>query len=140
VLVRLQQVIFSNTVFGYLCSWQWLVHTRWGRLRSQRSEWRTCAVCEDGSSRSLWRNDFLNTSKLLACLTYAYTRHVLAQLHVFFLPWAHGLQSGLRKTRFYCCFFLKETGFCYFFKKNEKSPFWIVFIASCNITIFTSTH
>ena len=59
-----------------------------------------------------------------------------------------GLQFRVEKNPFffqkqtthldYLYFFI--TGFCSFFKKNTKSPFWIVFIASCNITIFRITQ
>ena len=36
--------------------------------------------------------------------------------------------------------FLERNKICSFFKENRKNPFWIVFIPSCNITIFRITQ
>ena len=36
--------------------------------------------------------------------------------------------------------FMKRNRFLFFFQKNSKTPFWIVFIALCNITICRNTQ
>jgi len=70
------------------------------------------------------------------------------------LPKSFKKSAGLRKTCFLSkktthLFFKKKqllwifqiyTDFCSFFKRNTKTPFWIIFTASCNISIFRITQ